>query len=314
MEKQRPQKEDEKPREVPAEKDKELKELQEELLRLRQLKKERELQELEKQKKKESSQVSNDIQDSLPSESYLKEEPVELEIEDEIEARFAKIDDFLTSNLGTIDEKAYKQHATQIESELQKLEKEIVGETGLIEKELSPYEKLLESYPWLEEKRYEFMYSIPSKKQNLNDYLSWRREWSKVFFDYARYAILHVIYVKQIAAEKPFAKFEDRANCIREIAEELVSQGLATFLTKKKEQLRIYWKSLDNWANEIYNWAYDLGRLDPIMLFEIRGAQLEFSTLPKEDLEEIFKILAKSKRAKIIKLEEGQLAFRIKLE
>lgn len=314
MEKQRPTQEDEKVREVPTEKDKELKELQEELARLRQLKREKELQELQRKKQEIIPQDSKQEQINQSPDVYVEEESAEIETEDQIEARFAKIDDFLTSSLGTIDEKAYKEHATQIESELQKLEEEIVGERGLIEKELSPYEKLLESYPWLEEKRYEFMYSIPSKKNNLNDYLSWRREWSKVFFDYARYAILHVIYVKQVAAEKPFAKFEDRANCIREIAEELVSQGLATFLTKKKEQLRIYWKSLDNWAKEIYNWAYDLGRLDPIMLFEIRDAQLEFSTLPKEDLEEIFKILSKSKKAKVIKLDEGQLAFKIKLE
>jgi hypothetical protein len=157
------------------------------------------------------------------------------------------------------------------------------------------------------------MYSIPEEKKS-NDYITWRQDWSKVFFDYARYAILHIIYVKQIAGEVPFSRFQDRQKAISEIADELIEQGLARYLTKKKEQLRIYWKTLESWADEIYNWAYDQGKLDPIMVFEIRDAKLEFSSLPREDLEDIFKILAKNRRGKVIKSEEGQIALKIKLE
>jgi hypothetical protein len=50
------------------------------------------------------------------------------------------------------------------------------------------------------------------------------------------------------------------------------------------------------------------------MVFEIRDAKLEFSNLPREDLEDIFKILAKNRRGKVIKSEEGQIALKIKLE
>ena len=304
MERRREKPKEEKPRE----KDKELVDLQKELQRLRELKKQKELRELEKQKVK-SEEGNQQVEDYIPQESSA-----ELGTDDDIENRLNKIHDFLTTNLEELDERTYEKHAGDIESELQKLEQEIVGERGLIEKEFTPYEQLLEAYPWLEEKRYEFMYSIPSKKQKFDDYQSWRKEWSKVFFDYARYAILHTIYVKQIASEVPFSKFEDRQTAIKEIADELIVQGLAKFLTKKKEKLRVYWKTLDNWADEIYNWAYELGKLDPIMVFEIRDAKLEFSTLPKEDLEEVFRILAKTQKAKVIKLEEGQLALKIKLE
>ncbi|MFX1274846.1 MAG: hypothetical protein ACFFBP_14635 [Promethearchaeota archaeon] len=301
----------EKQREKPKEKDKELIELQKELQRLRELKRQKELKALEERKALEA-QEKEQIQ---KSEEYHPQEPsTEAETEDDVENRLNKISDFITHSLGDIDDQTYAEHSGAIESELQRLEKEIIGEAGLIEKELSPYEKIVEAYPWLEEKRYEFMYTIPHHKKNLNDYQSWRKEWSKVFFDYARYAILHIIYIKQIAAEKPFSKFEDRQKAIKEIADELVTQGIAKFLTKKQEILRVYWKSLDSWADEIYNWAYDLGKLDPIMLFEIRDAKLEFSTLPKEDLEEIFNILARNQKAKVLKLEEGQIALKIKLE
>jgi len=301
----------EKRRENTEVKDKELIELQKELQRLRDLKKQKELKALEERKIKEAQQKET----SQKAEEYIsQEEGAEIETDDEIEVRLNKINEFIAKNLSGLDQETYIENSEAIETELQKLEKEIVGEAGLIQKELTPYEKILEAYPWLKEKRYEFMYSIPNQKKNLNDYQSWRKEWSKVFFDYARYAILHIIYVKQIAAEKPFSKFEDRQKAIKEIADELVSQGIAKFLTKKKETLRVYWKTLDSWADEIYNWAYELGKLDPIMLFEIRDAQLEFSTLPKEDLEEIFNILARNQRAKVLKLEEGQIALKIKLE
>ena len=51
------------------------------------------------------------------------------------------------------------------------------------------------------------------------------------------------------------------------------------------------------------------------MVYELRQAKQEdFSNLPLEDLEEIFKILAKNRRAIILKLENGQKAFKIKLE
>lgn len=301
----------ERQREGPKEKDKELIELQKELQRLRELKRQKELKELEDRKAREAQEQEK----NMNAERFIPQEGAsELGTEDDIEQRLNKINEFISQNLGGLDEQVYSEHSGAIESELKELEREIIGEEGLIEKELTPYQKMLEAYPWLEEKRYEFMYTIPNQKKSMNDYLSWKREWSKVFFDYARYAILHIIYVKQVAAEKPFSQFDDRQRAVREIADELVTQGIAKFLTKKKEKLRVYWKSLDNWADEIYNWAYELGKLDPIMLFEIRDAKLEFSTLPKEDLEEIFNILARNQRAKVLKLEEGQIALKIKLE
>ena len=99
------------------------------------------------------------------------------------------------------------------------------------------------------------------------------------------------------------------------IVDELIAQKQAKWFSKKKEKLRVYWKTLEGWSDEIYKWAYENGKLEPIMIFELREAKQEdFSSLPIEDLEAIFKILAKSRRAKILKLGNGQLAFKIKLE
>ncbi|MFW9781494.1 MAG: hypothetical protein ACFFFB_04335 [Candidatus Heimdallarchaeota archaeon] len=276
-----------------------LEDLRKELVRLKELKRQREL---------DKPQEENIVEGEISSE--IAEKP----IEENIEIRLDKIEDFLTSTLGDVDLEAYKQHSAQIEKELKSIELELVGEEGVIAKEVSTYELLLNDYPWLEEKRYIFMYSIPNKKIDLKDFESWKSEWSKVLFDYARYAILHILYLRKLESEKPFSKFEDRNTALEIIAQELVDKKQAEWLSKSKEKLRIYWKTLDNWAEEIYEWAMEISPLEPILIFEIRESNRAFSNLPKEDLLEIFKRLEKNERGRIIKSEDGQISFKIKVE
>jgi len=288
--------------EVKEKTEKELEELRKELARLKELK---QLKEQEKQ---------NLIQENEVSQESIDDETIEKTPTEEIEARLDKIEDFLTSKMGIIDQKAYEQNAAEIEKELQLIEMEIVGEKGVVAKEVSTYELLVNNYPWLEEKRYVFMYSIPNRKINLKDYESWKNEWSKVLFDYARYAILHILYLRKLESEKPFSKFENRNKALKEIAQELVDKKQAEWLSKSKEKLRVYWKSIDNWAEEIYKWAMEISPLEPILIFEIRDSNKEFSNLPNEDLVKIFKILEKDRRGKIIQLDNGQLSFKLKIE
>jgi len=294
MERQR-----ERPKEVPNEvkekADRELEELRKELTRLKELKKIQELQHIQ-------------VED-ISTEEELNEAK-----NGNIETRLNKIEDFLTSNLGQVDSKAYKQNAEEIERELQRIETEIIGEKAVVAKEVSTYELLLNDYPWLEETRYIFMYSIPNKKTNTKDYESWKSEWLKVLFDYARYAILHILYLRKMQSVKPFANFEDRATALREIAQALVDKKQAEWLSKSKEKLRVYWKSLDNWAEEIYEWAMEISPLEPILIFEIRESNQEFSNLPREDIEKIFKMLENDRKGKIIELEDGQISFKINVE
>ena len=278
--------------------EKELEELRKELARLRKLKEEKEQLEMEATQKQ-----------------IIKEDEIKSTELDYIEDQFDKLEDILSSKLGEIDQKAYQKHADQVEIELQTLEEEILGEKGLLEKKLTAYENLLEAYPWLEEERKKFMYTMPDKKKNKNDYISWKTEWAKVLFDYARFAVLHIIYTRELITHKPFLNFTKREQYIIEIAEELISQNQAAWLSKKKDKLRVYWKTLEVWSDEIYQWAYENGKIEPIMIFELREAKHEdFSSLPLEDLEEIFKILAKNRKAQVLKLENGKLAFRIRLE
>ena len=301
MERQR-----EKPKEIVKDEkekpEKELEELRKELARLKELKKQKELE-----RKKEA-----EFQEDVDTEH--EDDEVSVSKSQDIEARLDKIEDFLTSKLGEVDLKAYEQNAEEVEQELKLIEREIVGEKGVVSKEVTTYELLVNDYQWLEEKRYVFMYTLPNKKQDLRDFESWKNEWSKVLFDYARYAILHILYLRQLESEKPFSKFEDRSEALKEIAEELVEREQAEWLSKSKEKLRVYWKSLDNWAQEIYEWAIEISPLEPILIFEIRESNKEFSNLPKEDIIKIFKMLEKDKKGVIIKADNGQISFKIIVE
>ena len=297
MERQR-EKTEEIPKEVKEKVKKELVELRKELSRLRDLKNEKETLEKEAAQKHIISEEDLKIADL----SYIEDE-------------FDKLESILNAQVGDIDSKIYRKHADQIETELQELEQEIIGEKGLIEKKLTAYEEILTAYPWLQEERKKFMYTMPEKDKQKNDYISWKTEWAKVLFDYARFAVLHIIYIRELNSQKPFSDFSNREQYIIEIAEALIDQKQAKWLSKKKEKLRVYWKTLEVWSDEIYKWAYDNGKIEPIMIFELREAKEEdFSNLPLEDLEVIFKILAKNRRAKVLKLDNGQLALKITLE
>lgn len=291
-------------REKPREKLKEteLEALRRELARLRELK---------RQKEEEAKQ---EIAASTENEEIESESQYEAKVDD-IESKLNEIDKTLLKQFEDIDQRTYEQHAGYIEAQLHALEEEIIGETGVIEKELSPYEELLNEYPWLEEQKYEFMYSIPNKKKNPTDYESWKLEWSKVTFDYAKYTILHIIYLREVISEKPFSNFQNRQEAIKEIAEELVAQELAKFISKKQDKIRVYWKTIEVWADNLYDWAIDSGKVGPILIYEIRESdQKGLNSLPKDDLEEVFRILSKDNRGTIIRTEDGQIAFKIKLE
>ena len=153
------------------------------------------------------------------------------------------------------------------------------------------------------------MYFIPDNEKDMG---SWKTEWSQVLFDYAKYAVLHILYIKEISSKKPFSKFKKRIKAVKTIAEELIDQNLAKWIGKKKQlKLRVYWRDLEAWADDIYTWCIEQGKLEPVMIYEIRESNKQFSNLPKEDLREVYEILAEQNRGRIIELDNNKLAFKI---
>jgi hypothetical protein len=202
------------------------------------------------------------------------------------------------------------QALSDIENELAKLEEEVATEEEI--EVATIYDKILQLYPWISDPRKAFMYAVPPDPKS-KDFMSWRQEWSRVIFDFARLSILHVVYVKKLMGEQPFANFRERDKALASIADYLVEQKLANYKSKDKEALRIYWKSHQEWADEVYEWASDNALLDPVLKEDLRAADQPFSTLPDEDLDEVIKILKKQKKISQIKLDSGETAVKFLL-
>ncbi|MHA1729363.1 MAG: hypothetical protein ACTSWY_11605 [Promethearchaeota archaeon] len=210
-----------------------------------------------------------------------------------------------------LDNKLSKEEMAEVDAELEKLEKQMELEQNKAAVIVSLFDQLCEEHNWLKEPQYGFMYSMPNKKKNKEDFESWRDDWSKVLFDYAKIASDHIIYSKELLSEKPWSDFKDRTNAIQEISEKLIKKKIAEWLGKKKERLRIYWRSLETWADAIISWVHRDAITEIILINDIRESGEDFSSLPEEDLIKIFKIIEKMGRGEIHKLKDGQVAITI---
>lgn len=264
-----------------------------------------ELEKAEKAVQKSASKVPASV-DSETTEATAEK----LQEVDTLSGQLANVEAMLDKELGGVTEGISEVPAKtleEIESELARLEGEIAKEEEV--KVQTTSDKLKEIYPWIAENRSEFMYAIPPNP-NSKDFSSWQEEWSRVLFDYARLTILHVLYMKKLMGEPPFADFRDRDHAIELIANFLVEKKLAKWITKSREELRVYWKSMEELAGEVDKWARDNAVLDPMLIQEFKDADQVFSTIPDEEWDEIFKILKKQKKISLIKLDSGQQAIK----
>ncbi len=297
------------------EKERKEKERQAKLKRLAEVKKKlAELEKIDKVVQKSATEAA------ASAGSETAEATADSETTEATKEKLGEVDD-LTSQLGDIEAMLDKEAGVtpegvseiptktleQIETELARLETEVAKEAQ--EKVLTAYEKLKEIYPWMTETRSEFMYAIPPDPKS-KDFASWQEDWSRVLFDYARLAVLHVLYMKKLLGEPPFSNFRDRDKAVELIANYLVGKKLARWITKSREEIRILWKSLEEMAGEVEKWATENVGSEPVILQELKDAGQIFSTLPDEEWEEIFKILKKQKKITMIKLDSGQEAIK----
>ncbi len=202
----------------------------------------------------------------------------------------------------------------EIEKEMEALELEVAREVHITQKSL--YEKLNEIHDWISSPQYGFMYAIPNKKKNKNDFESWKDEWSQVLLDYANIGKIHIIYPKRLLTEKPFNKFIDRQKSIEILAEALIEKELAKWTGKKprnKEELRVYWKSTEEWTSILINWAEKNAIVDIVMVPDIRNSNSDFANLPIEDLKTIFERIEDEKKGTVVELDDNQFGIKFKL-
>ncbi len=183
--------------------------------------------------------------------------------------------------------------------------------TGIQKQAIDPAQEnfiaLRSMHDWLDDVRYEFMYNPPPENKK-NDFKEWLEEWSKIMFDFAKIEKKHVVYVQELLNRKPFQALRTGKDAIIEIGDCLAKKKLAIWVVKK-EKLRVYWKSLDEWAYVIYDWAFKNAKTEPLFVYDLKEEHEPFSDLPEDEFPEIFKILEKQKKGKMVKSSDKKLAF-----
>ncbi|MHA1604617.1 MAG: hypothetical protein ACTSWF_08205 [Candidatus Freyarchaeota archaeon] len=130
-----------------------------------------------------------------------------------------------------------------------------------------------------------WMYAKPKNPKFLE---SWRSDWADYLLRWAKSLVIHLISVAELMEKNPFDKLSEVA--LRDILEYMNSKNRIKWWDKNKTLVRIYWRSLEEWCEIIYRWALETGRLD-FTLFEIIDVGEDFSSLPLEDIKEIFRLM-----------------------
>jgi ESCRT-II complex subunit VPS25 len=154
--------------------------------------------------------------------------------------------------------------------------------------------QLLEILPeWINKP---WMYVTPEHQKQLD---SWCADWSSFIMEYARINIQHILHIEEERSKFPFnnkqAKKRLDREQLQEIGDYIVAQEMGVWWDKKRIRLRLYWRTLDEWADIIYEWSIKTGRAagaESVMtLYDIQSAGQPWSTIPQEDLKRIFEIM-----------------------
>ena len=146
------------------------------------------------------------------------------------------------------------------------------------------------------------------KPKNPDSLVAWRNTWINYILSYAQQRNIHVINLTDLRREHPFNKMDVEA--FEDLINSLIDKGFGMWWGKSKKEVRIYWRSLERWAEELVQLAKDKEKLVIIGTKDLTLLEPKLTTMPKRDLEEILNIMVQREHAhwinkykKIIKLE-----------
>ncbi len=162
---------------------------------------------------------------------------------------------------------------------------------------------------WIEKKYY---WARPNPQKHPDLHQSWLEEWSNFLLKWAEATNSHVVSVPRLLTEFPFNNPVIKAKLlepeIREICEYLIQKNLATWYDKNKRRLRIYWKSLDEFAEDLYDWAFLRGE-SFATLMDLAQAGQPWSNLPPKELQRLMELLVREGRAEWADEEKRTIQF-----
>lgn len=178
---------------------------------------------------------------------------------------------------------------------------------------VTPTEKIVEAPPaidfvmptWGDVDETEWMYSVPSRKEDMD---LWANEWSDYLLEWTENKKVHVMSLATFISEPPFKDLRDKVESFRKIASVLVVKEVAEWRDRKKRQLRVYWKPLEDWADIIYQWAIKTGKLRlDVKSIVIQESAEDFASLPEKDIHIVLTLMVDKRLAEWVDTKKGAI-------
>ena len=124
--------------------------------------------------------------------------------------------------------------------------------------------------------------------------------WGQFTMKFTRAKEIYLMPVKDFLDYYPFnnpvRKKSLSEDQLIDIGDHLVDKEHAAWWGKTKKRLRVYWQSLEETADIIYDWGL-LGGYGVVTLFDLADAKQKWSNVPAPDLKKIVEILVDDNRA-----------------
>lgn len=198
------------------------------------------------------------------------------------------------------------------------IEPEIVKSTEVVEEinpqsmaiaveEIATEEILMPS--WGGNDKSEWMYGIPSREE---DEKLWAGEWADFLLQWTEHNSVHVLSLAIFIAEPPFKDLRNKVDSFKIITKVLIDKEVAEWVDKKRRQLRVYWKPLEDWADIIYEWALKTGKLRlDVKSIVIQESDEAFAKLPEKDLYVVLALMVEKELAEWVDKKQGAILVNI---
>lgn len=200
----------------------------------------------------------------------------------------------------TIDTEISSQESILNDISTETLQKPIL-EPGKIDPRIKPIIPQWVNKPW----RWMVPDDIEHKKQ-------WLITWGEFILDFARILNLHIIDLQEISLVYPFYNTLTKKKLsipqLILISDYLVEINKAKWWDEQKTRLRIYWKTLITYCDDLFEFAFKNG-YEMVTAYDIIQMKQSWSTLPGTDIKTIMKLLVETKRASWADSEKKTIEF-----
>jgi hypothetical protein len=156
-----------------------------------------------------------------------------------------------------------------------------------------------------------FMYVQPTHVNLLG---SWLESWENLILEYTQIFNIHVINVNELRSIFPFDNVENKKQLTKKQLEfiftKMEERGVARWLDDNHIIVRVYYKTINQWKDIIFTYLKDSGQVVEVLTIEeFEKMEMAWSSLPREDLQEIFEILIQEGHARWVGENRDTIAF-----